>query len=414
MITDKEFDEKVRRMCSEMTSLQIPDVWDGIEKKLVLKRRIVMWCRAGMISAAAAVIAAGFILGYGEDVASPARTVTISEALPLISQNIEEIPPVQDVSGAEVTAIPSASRKSMPSGNGTAPQCIEPSPSVSSVSFPAEPAEVTVPSSVSESPAQSGQVESEIAVVDRDDTYTVSDYLAFADEDTRASGRISMTASSDFYTIYGSGNVNFTSRNMSGGTSSGSGVPVVKPLSGSTPNHSLPLSAGLGVQYGFGKPTPGGQSRFGIGLGVNYTLLRSSYQALVSKEYMGKYGQGSEQASVSQNVHYLGIPVTFFVNILTTDKIFFYASVGGAAEKGLQLKYKFTDMNGEVFRVSEPVSGLQWSADIGLGFEYRFVKFMGVYVDPRLTYYLDCSQPYTLREEQPLQMTIGAGFRFHF
>jgi len=414
-MTDKEFDEKVRRMCSEMTSQQIPDVWDGIEKKLVLKRRIVMWRRAGMISAAAAVIAAGFILGYGEDVASPAGTVTISEELPLVSQNIEEIPSVPEVSGAEGTAIPSISRKSNPSGNGDADfKCIEPSPSVSSVSLPAEPAEVIVPSSASESPAPSGQVESEIAVVDRDDTYTVSDYLAFADEDTRASGRISMTASSDFYTIYGSGNVNFTSRSMSGGTSSGSGTPVVKPLSGSTPNHSLPLSAGLGVQYGFGKPTPGGQPRFGIGLGVNYTLLRSSYQALVSKEYMGKYGQGSEQASVSQNVHYLGIPVTFFVNILTTDKIFFYASVGGAAEKGLQLKYKFTDMNGEEFRVSEPVPGLQWSADLGLGFEYRFVKFMGVYVDPRLTYWFDCSQPYSLREEQRLQMTLGVGFRFHF
>lgn len=408
-MTDKEFDEKVRRMCSEMIPQQIPDVWDGIEKKLVLKRRIVFWRRAGVVSAVAAVIAAGFMLVYDPDVASPAGTVTISEENPLVSQTVEApvLPQKTDTEQADV--IPSKPVKVAQHMENPVRTESEPV----SASVPDESAAVSVPSVEPEPVEQPRQPEPESVPVGEPDTYDTSDYLAFADEDTPVRERILMTVSSDFYTIYGSGNVNFTGRSMSGG-SSGTGVPSIKPLSGSTPSHDLPLTAGLGVQYGFGKPDSHGHHRFGVGLGVNYTLLRSSYQALVSKEYLGKYGQGNEQASVVQNVHYLGVPFTFFVNILTTDRIFFYASAGGAVEKGLQLKYKFTDMNGEVFRVSEPVSGLQWSADLGLGFEYRFVKFMGVYVDPRLTYYFDCSQPYSLREEQRLQMTFGVGFRFHF
>ena len=56
---------------------------------------------------------------------------------------------------------------------------------------------------------------------------------------------------------------------------------------------------------------------------------------------------------------------------------------------------------------------VQWSANVGIGLEYRIWDFMGIYVDPRLTYFFDCDQPYSVRTEQPLQFNLELGFRFH-
>lgn len=398
-MTDKEFDERVRQLCSGITPEPVPDIWGGIEERLVRKRRIVMWRRAGMMTAAAAVIAAGFILTHQDTVSTP--VVSVTDVKPLLSQSPESaFPTSADVSGVEEKpAVIGKTAAVVPGVNNEDSAVIVPEDVVSSVP------------SASESAEEVRETAKETA---KDvDTYSQTDYLAFADKEPVRSRNVALTVSSDFYTIYGNGNVNFTSKSMSGG-SSGTGAPAVKPLAGSSPSHDLPISAGIGVQYGFGQANSYGQHRFGIGLGVEYTGLKSSYQALVSKEFLGKYGQGSEQASVTQTVHYLGVPVSFYVNILTTDKLFFYASAGGALEKGLQLKYRFTDMSGVVSNKSLSVSGLQWSANLGLGFEYRFIPIMGVYVDPRLTYYFDCDQPYSIREEQRLQLNLGLGFRFHF
>jgi len=393
-MTDKEFDKKLRDLCLEAQEVPGSDVWDGIEKKLARKRRVVFWRRVGVSAAAAAVIAVGFIMNHDTVPQVINQDVRVSE--PLISELRQE--KILPVVGEAFVAGPDRKKA------GTAP-------AENLNKYHNTDKAVTIEDAASEENRHPVQ---EKKPADEQEGYAVTDYLAFADnEKSERDRRVSLSAASDFYTIFGTGNVNFVSRSMSGGTSGG-GMQDIKPLAGSSPNHILPLSAGLGVQYGFGKTNSHGQHRFGIGLGVNYTYLRSSYEALVSREYLGKYGKGSEQASVSQSIHYLGIPLEFYVNILSTKKLFFYARVGCEAEKGLQLKYDFTDMNGMVSNKSLSVSGIQWSTNIGLGFEYRFVDFMGIYVDPRLTYYFDCKQPYSLREEQRLQMNLGLGFRFHF
>ena len=119
------------------------------------------------------------------------------------------------------------------------------------------------------------------------------------------------------------------------------------------------------------------------------------------------------QASVEQSVHYLGVPLNFYVNILSGDRLSFYANVGGMVEKAMKVSYDMTDAYDVKYRRDGNVAGVQWSANVGLGLEYRFLDFMGVFVDPRLTYFFDCGQPYSVRTEQPLQFNLELGFRFH-
>ena len=82
-------------------------------------------------------------------------------------------------------------------------------------------------------------------------------------------------------------------------------------------------------------------------------------------------------------------------------------------EKAVRVSYEMTDLYAVKYQHDSKAEGVQWSANIGLGVEYRFLDFMGIYVDPRLTYFFDCGQPYSVRTEQPLQFNLEMGFRFH-
>ena len=119
------------------------------------------------------------------------------------------------------------------------------------------------------------------------------------------------------------------------------------------------------------------------------------------------------QGSVHQSIHYIGVPLNFYVNILSGDKLSFYANAGCMVERAVRMTCDITDLYGSKYRKSFDPHGVQWSANIGLGLEYRFLDFLGLYVDPRLTYFFDCGQPYSVRTEQPLQFNLELGLRFH-
>ena len=228
------------------------------------------------------------------------------------------------------------------------------------------------------------------------------DYVAMA-EAQEVSGTaknrpsFSVSAGGNLSPTNATGNVDFTgpsySSGVSGGGSFSSGIVPV-----SSPKHYFPVSVGAELKYSFLN------DRLGIGLGVNYTFLNSRYEALVDRRY---------QASVDQSVHYIGVPLNLYVTILSSDRLSFYANAGAMMEKAVRVSYEMTDLYAVKYQHDSKAEGVQWSANIGLGVEYRFLDFMGIYVDPRLTYFFDCGQPYSVRTEQPLQFNLEMGFRFH-
>ncbi len=163
----------------------------------------------------------------------------------------------------------------------------------------------------------------------------------------------------------------------------------------------IPLSFGAGVKFDL-------SGRWSVGTGVNYTFL--------SRQFYGKYtkvdNSGNIERVVSSDIrnqqHYVGIPVNAFFNVISNDKINFYAYAGGAAEKCISDSYSL--LNTEI-RHKEKPEGVQLSANAGIGVEFMLGKHLGLYIDPSVRYYFDNNQPKSIRTVQPLMLGFEMGLR---
>lgn len=384
------FDSKIKELAESYTEAPSPEVWDRIEAGMDRRRRHrVLWRRVAGWSSAAAVAAGLFSLAL---LRQPAQTESVMTADAVIVSSGEQEPAVK-ISRTEVPDLRPMPRM-LAEVHSTAPAEL---PEIDRTTDrksrsrheDIEETSGTVPA------LRTGQP----SIYDRTRDM---DYVAMA-EAQDVSGTVknrpsfSVSAGGNLSPTNATGNVDFTgpsySSGVSGGGSSSSGIVPV-----SSPKHYFPVSVGAELKYSFLN------DRLGIGLGVNYTFLNSRYEALVDRRY---------QASVDQSVHYIGVPLNLYVTILSSDRLSFYANAGAMMEKAVRVSYEMTDLYAVKYQHDSKAEGVQWSANIGLGVEYRFLDFMGIYVDPRLTYFFDCGQPYSVRTEQPLQFNLEMGFRFH-
>lgn len=160
--------------------------------------------------------------------------------------------------------------------------------------------------------------------------------------------------------------------------------------------HSLPLNLGVRVQFDLGE-------KISAGVGLSYTLLRSRYEALINKKFH----------NVKQSLHYIGVPVNFYFTIMQNNSLKFYANVGGAVEKGLRASYHLKSYDGTSISAKADIDGFQYSANFGLGLEYRFSDLCGIYLEPNAVYFFDSKVPASVRTDQPFQLKAELGFRFH-
>ena len=166
----------------------------------------------------------------------------------------------------------------------------------------------------------------------------------------------------------------------------------------------LPVSAGIGLRYDF-------NPRWGIGTGVVYTNL--------SRSFLGDYGKQLEDGTISMlydtditnQQHYIGIPVNVFFNIVNTGNWNFHVRLDGMGEKLVDNHFLVHDSAGD-HHLHQKAQGLQFSAGVGVGLEFKFSPNVGIYFDPTIRYYFDGNQPRSIRTIQPLRMDFEAGLRF--
>ena len=160
--------------------------------------------------------------------------------------------------------------------------------------------------------------------------------------------------------------------------------------------YSLPLNLGVQLQFPIGE-------KLSLGAGVSYTMLRSKFDCLVNKvRYNGQ-----------QTLHYIGIPVNVYGIVAQRENFIFYINGGAMIEKGLRAKYKFSSYKDSHCHSTE-IDGLQFSVNAGLGVEYRFADYMGLYFEPNIIYFTNSNVQYSIRTDQPLQIKAELGCRFHF
>lgn len=160
--------------------------------------------------------------------------------------------------------------------------------------------------------------------------------------------------------------------------------------------HQSPLSVGLVLE----KPIT---DRVSIESGLVYTYLKSIYR-----------DPGSVEKNGTLQLHYLGIPLNARVKAVKKSNWNLYLAAGGMVEKGLRSYYKQEVENLSVITnktVKSNIDGLQWSLNGGVGFDYKLNKDLSLFVEPKLTYYLENNQPMSARTEQPLNFGVNGGLR---
>lgn len=169
--------------------------------------------------------------------------------------------------------------------------------------------------------------------------------------------------------------------------------------------YGIPLSFGVGARYRFSE-------KLSVSAGLNYSLLSRSFTGLYTE--IGENGaiKRSINADVQNNLHYIGIPVNLYYDVLQSNKISFYAFAGGTVEKGIVNKFRIYSQPNIIH--TESVSGVQLSAAVGLGIEFALSDNVGLYVDPSARYYFECKQPHSVRTQKPFMLNFEVGLRFKY
>jgi len=160
---------------------------------------------------------------------------------------------------------------------------------------------------------------------------------------------------------------------------------------------SAPLSFGLTVRKEI-------TNHLGVETGLVYTYLSTSFEE-----------NGVSHYDASLSLHYLGIPVNLIVPIWKDKKWEVYFSGGGMVEKGLRSVYIQNEYIGSQIITTDArtnIDGLQWSVNATLGGTYNLYRNIGIYFEPKFSYYFDNDQPISARTDQPVVIGLAAGVRF--
>jgi len=138
--------------------------------------------------------------------------------------------------------------------------------------------------------------------------------------------------------------------------------------------------------------------------GLMYSYLFSGFD---------KSGFVSYDATLA--LHYLGIPVNLVGQIWKNNKWELYVSGGGMVEKGLRSVYTQNQHIGNqtITTTAETgITGFQWSLNGAAGVTYKLHRNIGIYLEPKVSYFFHNSQPVSARTEQPTVAGLTAGLRF--
>ena len=395
---ENEFDIYIRNLMAGAEEPVSPDVWKGVEAGLdraARRRTVPVWLWRGLAGTGiAAAVAAAFLLLRPEKNLSNQPTIQQPVAQATDAPLPAELRPEED----DVTPIEKQVTR-IAKRTAYAPEILTPVATEEEQPLTAEvemmeperkPDAITIPQSAPQESFTSDE-----------DAFR---QLAFEEHKTRRKGEFSMS-------ILG---------NIQSNTRPDSPSSTVRR----TPSFFVmpaPTETGIyreGTEFSFGLPVSGGISlrydfnpRWGIGTGVVYTNLSRSFLGDYHVVENGAFVKQLFDTDITNQQHYIGIPVNVFFNIVNTGNWNFHVRMDGMGEKLVDNHFLIHDSEGDI-HLHQKTAGLQFSAGVGVGVEFKFSPNIGIYFDPTLRYYFDGNQPRSIRTIQPLRMDFEAGLRF--
>lgn len=164
--------------------------------------------------------------------------------------------------------------------------------------------------------------------------------------------------------------------------------------------HHVPFTVGASLQYEL-------TDRWALESGVTYTYLHSTAKA-----------EGIFTYEWSQELHYIGIPLTASYKIINRDMFDLYARAGGAVERAVAANKVFNMSGGTSEGITRPnekieCKGVQMSVAAAVGAEVKLINRLGIYAEAGAGYFFDNNQPLSYRSENPFSVTLQAGLRVH-
>ena len=399
-MTESQFDQIVReKLRSYEMECEVPEaLWDGIVAKMAAQRRrkVILRSVYGAV-AAAACVALGLFLFNGSDAPSQLQSA------PSVAV-VESVVPEELETPAETQEVPSIADqiKALRSGNAVAEvlpsQAASIAEAVPGVSEPAAEQDATVAvAEENQQPAaqDSPKADSQPAGNTNYRTPTggqlMDDYYLFEEDDAKPRTHASLSISSNVSGIAKQGG--FVAQMAPAHSSSVSGKSAGLVVEEQTESsYSIPLSFGVQMRFPIAE-------KVSLGAGVNYTYLQRNFSGLIDKV---KYND------ITSRLHYMGLTASVFYDFIREGNLTVYGRAGGAVDKAVSAKFIYGNNS-----LSQDASGLQWSANAGVGLEYRIAKPLSLFIDPSASYYFDCNQPKSIRTEQPLMFSLEAGLRFN-
>jgi len=140
--------------------------------------------------------------------------------------------------------------------------------------------------------------------------------------------------------------------------------------------------------------------------GLVYTYMLSTFD-----------NQGTQRRDAKLHLHYIGVPLNIVFRIWNNPIFEVYISGGGMVEKGLQSVYIQNEYYGnQIFTTNAQtnIDGLQWSLNGAIGTTYKLQRNIGIYFEPKFSYFFDNNQPVSARTDKPIVVGLTAGLRFQF
>ena len=178
----------------------------------------------------------------------------------------------------------------------------------------------------------------------------------------------------------------------------GAGSPDAGISEAGSSTYGVPFTIGLGTRLRV-------SDKLSFGTGLEYSLLTRTFNGTYSDSYTG---------GIYHAVHYVGIPVNAYYDLLSTADglLNLYAWGGGSAEVCVANNYRL--LSGPGTTISDKAGALQFSVALGVGVDIPLGDKLSLYLDPAVRYYFHGNQPKSLRTDKPFMFNFDAGLRFNF
>lgn len=380
-------------------------VWASVERKIGVTRTVPFRRMAAFAASAAAAVVAGVFVGMrffadSDKDNSTFENIELVAGVPHVEDNgpseLDLASETSNISNSSLLAYVAPGMTPVPvSVTPSEPECTEErQDDGQQVSVPAEEIQSR------ETPAT--EAEPDARSVREDDAADPFSVMAYEDSRRKKPARVSFTAGGDMQTNANpAGSTRLHRWNVS---SAGSPATTTVTQTSTNSTYSVPLSLGLKVRIGFA-------GKWSAGTGITWSMME--------RTFTGVYQEASEgmiintfNSDIHNTLHYIGIPLNIYYDVVSGSRVNFYVFAGGTAEKLVSNKYRLAGRN-DVNCSGSLTKNLQFSVAAGMGVQFKVNDFFGIYLDPSFRYFFDCGQPVSIRTQQPFSMSFEMGARFN-